>query len=456
LNCQIDQTCLSCTIVYDQQNTCGSRDGGEITGQMNCNPSQNSRLCVPACTNNAGCVNTQGSNCMMTGLCISCRSNADCQTGNQWNGDGGEITGQTLCVVSTGICTAACNGNYGSGTSSACTATAANCHISGICANCVNDADCAAQDGPPGTINRNVVCDLTTRICIDPFSCGTVAATSADNAGCQARYPGQGKQNCNRDGNCLTCSTNALCYQNDGGRIPSQPRCDGPTGTCVSCQSNTDCPAVAANCHFDGLCYDCRKPGQDCPTLDGPPGTQVRNMNCDSVTGICVDFCTMDAHCSDDSCYPRCQVERGCCVECTQNAHCPVAQWRGTERATRTVCDGDAGWICRSPVTVVVNDTIVCYTDDDCTNSADGGACSATENMCVECLFDTHCTDPNMPACATGEQTCVECVIDAHCASGLYCGSDNACHSVAREDYYSYASSVTVGFFSLLPLLFLH
>lgn len=384
---------------------------------------------------------------MANGVCFTCRSNVDCQTGNAWNGDGGETPGQTICNVASGICTSACTGNYLTATSFPCPSTAPNCHFSGLCVTCTNDADCAANDGPPGTTARNTVCG-SNGICVDPFSCGTTPATSVDNAGCRANYPTGGRNNCNADGNCLTCTTNALCFANDGGRIPKQPRCDASSGTCVSCQSNADCPAVAANCNNDGLCYDCRRfVGQGCPTVDGPPSTPRINPNCDPLTGICVDFCTQDSHCPD-SCYPHCQVERGCCVECTQNSHCPVQQWRGSQ-TSRTYCDGDMGWICTNPPGG--NSTgVVCETDADCALSTDGPACSYTENKCVTCLYDSHCSGTT-PACSTNEQTCVECVTDGHCSPGYYCDSDQLCYPLDRNFY----GSAVAASASFLPLLIL-
>jgi hypothetical protein len=33
-------------------------------------------------------------------------------------------------------------------------------------------------------------------------------------------------------------------------------------------------------------------------------------------------------------------------VECLSNADCPLAQWRGEEARTKTVCNSDLGYIC--------------------------------------------------------------------------------------------------------------
>jgi hypothetical protein len=120
-----------------------------------------------------------------------------------------------------------------------------------------------------------------------------------------------------------------------------------------------------------------------------------------------VDFCIQDSDCLD-ACKPRCQIERGCCVECTKDSECPVKQWRGTEMATKTKCDTRNGYQCTYPIT--------CTMDTDCTDSANP-ACSFSENKCVECRADAHCpkTGNNTGACDVGREKCVQCVSNAHC-----------------------------------------
>eukprot|EP01126_Amoeba_proteus_P066579 TRINITY_DN966_c0_g1_i1.p1 TRINITY_DN966_c0_g1~~TRINITY_DN966_c0_g1_i1.p1 ORF type:complete len:1053 (+),score=175.74 TRINITY_DN966_c0_g1_i1:73-3231(+) len=417
-NCQASGSCVSCQVTYTTT-TCSSSDGGEIKGQINCQLA--SSLCVDACATNADCIGTQGSNCMSSGLCLSCRSDGDCQSNNNWLGDGGETRGQTLCGAN-GICTSACTGNYGTATSFPCPSTAANCMSNGQCRSCTSDQDCATSDGPPGTLAINTVCSMSTGICIDPYSCGTVPALSTDNFGCQSQYPGQGRNNCWKDGTCASCTTNSDCYARDGGRTPQQPKCQSD-GTCGPCTSNDDCPSNAQNCNQDGFCYDC---GQfvtgSCVTLDGPPGWGAQH-NCDTYTGRCTDLCTLDSHCTD-SCYPKCQVDRGCCVECLNSADCPVAQWRGSE-TSNTYCDPVKGYICTSgPSNIPPTNPVECSMDKDCNASTGMVACSTSQGKCVGCLFDDHCTDPNKPSCNVGRQTCVQCTSDYNCPISFYCESD--------------------------------
>eukprot|EP01126_Amoeba_proteus_P029502 TRINITY_DN290_c0_g2_i10.p2 TRINITY_DN290_c0_g2~~TRINITY_DN290_c0_g2_i10.p2 ORF type:complete len:607 (+),score=124.87 TRINITY_DN290_c0_g2_i10:2027-3847(+) len=422
-NCQVGGSCQDCAVDY-VSSTCGTRDGGEVSGQINCFTT--TRLCIGRCSANSDCIGTQGLNCMSNGLCLTCRSNADCSTGNSWLGDGGEIPSQTICGAG-GICQSACTGNFGSATSNPCPSTAANCMYDGICRSCTGDSDCNSNDGPPQTSAKNIICS-SSGICVDPFSCGTVPATSSDNQGCQANYPGQAKNNCWADGSCRSCTSNTDCYSNDGGRVPKQPRCDVASGTCVGCTSNADCPSQAANCNRDGFCYDCRTfaAGSTCPLLDGPPGA-VAQPNCDPVTGTCVNFCTQDSHCTD-TCYPHCQIERGCCVECNTDRDCPLLQWRGAEK-NKMKCDTNAGYVCVGSMTPSAPTPavgVICQFDSDCGNTTTP-ACSVTQNKCVECLFDGHCTGA-MKACHVGAQHCVECVSSGYCQPGYYCGSDLSCH----------------------------
>eukprot|EP01126_Amoeba_proteus_P056042 TRINITY_DN69_c0_g1_i8.p1 TRINITY_DN69_c0_g1~~TRINITY_DN69_c0_g1_i8.p1 ORF type:complete len:513 (+),score=104.15 TRINITY_DN69_c0_g1_i8:677-2215(+) len=448
-NCQVGGSCMNCVVGYTSS-TCGSSDAGETPGQINCN--QASLICVNSCNTNSDCVGTQGSNCMSNGLCLSCRSAADClAANNNWGGDGGEIKGQTLCGAN-GICISACTGNFGTGGSNPCTSsTQGNCMSDGTCRACTNDQDCNANDGPPPGVNKNIVCNINTGICQDPYSCGTNPVTSTDNAGCQAQFPGQSKSNCWADGSCLSCTNNNDCFSRDGGRVPKQPRCDLTSGTCVGCQSNADCPSSAPNCNSDGFCYDCRtfSASSTCGSLDGPPGARAQ-PNCDTQTGICVDFCTADAHCLD-ACLPRCQLDRGCCVECTKNSDCPVNQWRGSER-NKTLCDTDLGYIC---VNYLSRDTptpapvIGCAMDSHCLPPTP--ACSPTQSRCVQCLFDTHCSSPT-PACSTNTQTCVGCTSDSHCSSGYYCDGDMMCKTIAFS-YVQSGTSLVVGLSTFLSLL---
>lgn len=333
---------------------------------------------------------------MANGVCLDCRDDTDCQTGNAWNGD---IKGNTLCdPTGTKQCYAACARNQD------CSAPTPNCMKTGRCGACSTTTDCPNNDGPPGQPSSaiNTVCD-PSGLCINPFMCDPTSSPQ-DNNGCKQSGTGN---NCMKGNTCLTCTKNADCV-NDGGFVPNQPKCDIPSGVCVECGSNNDCDGTGStlNCNDDGLCTTCTSfsNGVTCGNHDGPPGTTHINPNCDPVSNLCVDFCTADDQCLD-SCAPHCNLDRGCCVQCNVETDCPVKQWRQTQ-LVYTHCSDD--FMCTKQPEVYN-----CVHDDDCT-TAGKRACSPTQNLCVECIFDAHCSG-GTPACDVGAQKCVDCVNDAHC-----------------------------------------
>jgi hypothetical protein len=415
-NCQVGGSCQPCNVNHDTS-TCGTTDGGETPGQINCE--QSTRRCIGPCNSNNDCPGTQGANCMFNGLCLDCRSDADCQGNNRWNGDN---NGETLCDLGTKRCFKACASNND------CSAPTPNCMKDGRCAACGGSLDCPGNDGPPNQSPSaiNTVC-RNDGLCVDPFRCDP-STTPGDNNGCRANGNGN---NCMADLSCKTCTSNADC-NNDGGARPNQPKCDIASGTCVECGSNNDCDGTGKilNCNDDGLCSACTLfgAGVSCQNHDGPPGTGHINPNCDPLSDLCVDFCTADDQCQD-SCAPRCAIERGCCVECYDDDHCPVPQWRGSQ-LEYTECSAD--FMCVLPEGDEPSPDDFCNDDDDC-NTAGLPACSFTQNKCVECLYDDHCGGAT-PACDTGAQQCVDCTADHHCRNiddedgdDTYCDSNQQC-----------------------------
>jgi len=255
---------------------------------------------------------------------------------------------------------------------------------SGICQTCKMDSDCAS-DG--GEIPNQPFCNPATGICASPCLV---------NANCIG-FPGA---NCQRDGRCVTCTSSTTCGVFDGGEIPFQPTCNIPSGQCGSCTSNLDCPVGTPNCGSGGNCYFCNSPGFSCGISDGPPGGPNNYQpNCDSISGLCVDYCTDDSQCAGVNA-PHCQVDRGACVECAQNSHCPLSNWRGIQ-LNYTTCSVNS-------YTCVVG----CDVDEDCT-TADTPACSGTTRQCVDCVYDFHCHGTT-PICSSNLH-CVQCLSDSHC-----------------------------------------
>ena len=450
-NCQSNNLCVNC-VVSKTSTTCSSSDGGSPAGQPNCD--QASRLCVDACASNVDCTGTQGANCMANGVCFNCVDNSECATGNAWNGDMG---GQLTCNTNTGICFDCNAGNSGSKQQGDCSA-GLNCFANGLCKACASSSDCAGSadggqfpgqticdtssglcvspctsnndcpngfpncdkdgfcrscnsngypgcstnDGPPPA-GTNTVCG-SDGTCIDPYDC---TKHGGDQGGCPAN------QNCQKSGACIPCDSTvagAGCGSLDGGAAEDQPTCDTTTKLCAPCDGNfgsgtaAACGATAPNCNKDGSCISCST-DSTCGISDG--GRVTDQPHCDTQTHICVNYCTTDLQCRTvDSCNPYCAVDRGCCVECTANSHCPHTDtsygglaWRATE-ATRTVCQTET-YQCIHPVP-----TVACTLDSQCTGSLK--ACSPSQGVCVQCLFNSHCQSlTDTPICDVAAQQCV-------------------------------------------------
>eukprot|EP01127_Copromyxa_protea_P004479 TRINITY_DN1433_c0_g1_i1.p1 TRINITY_DN1433_c0_g1~~TRINITY_DN1433_c0_g1_i1.p1 ORF type:complete len:928 (-),score=122.14 TRINITY_DN1433_c0_g1_i1:168-2951(-) len=353
-NCQADGTCVSCASDAD----CGVRDGGENSGQTVCNTDLG--LCVTpfTCTDNESCEGHGGANCQADGTCISCTRDT---CGNL---DGGEKDKQPNCELSSRLCVDACE------TNNDCAGTQGhNCQADGVCISCTRDQDCA-NDG--GEVSGQTVCQTETGICIDP---------------CEVNDDCPEGQNCQADGSCKACRSDNDCVF-DGGEKEGEPVCRD--GICTGCTSNSQCPLYRPTCGADGICFHCALAG--CIGASAP--------NCLAETGLCVATCTLDEHCQDE-CNPYCNLEKGCCVECLENEHCPHQNWEGV-RTSFEVCSA-------------LTDTCVagCLHDVDCEDSEDGPACSPTESKCVGCLYDSHCEDDeDYPVCDSHQQICVASVHD--------------------------------------------
>eukprot|EP01126_Amoeba_proteus_P032773 TRINITY_DN3200_c0_g1_i3.p1 TRINITY_DN3200_c0_g1~~TRINITY_DN3200_c0_g1_i3.p1 ORF type:complete len:844 (-),score=78.05 TRINITY_DN3200_c0_g1_i3:138-2669(-) len=407
-NCQSTGQCASCKTDAD----CGSLDGGEIPQQKICDPGRG--LCVSSCRTNLDCEHsTTGTNCMVDGTCLSCKTDADCG-----KLDGGEHPGDPRCNAKLGICDTPfkCLNN------SMCNNTA-NCQADGSCLACVPDS-CGVldNDGQPN-------CNVTSRLCVS--KCKT-------NSDCQDT---QGS-NCQKDGLCKSCTSNTDCGENDGGEKPDEITCNTVTGLCGPCMSNSDCPTTAANCGQTGVCFSCSAPGKNCETMDGPPNSTIQ-PHCDAYSGICITGCTADVHCTDD-CLPHCDLDRHCCVECLQNSDCPHPNWRGSA-LQRTTCAKDT-FTCKNGCSVDADcppSVPACGTDGKCTQcvtdahcQGDLTACDTATGQCVQCKMDKHCAHFGSKACSVTEHRCVACLYDSHCMPGLYCLTEQTtCHQCVYDSH---------------------
>jgi len=114
--------------------------------------------------------------------------------------------------------------------------------------------------------------------------------------------------------------------------------------------------------------------------------------------------------------------------------------WRNKE-ATRTVCNWATNK-CIAPPPV-----LACFTDSGCAPSLSATACSATQGVCVGCVFDSHCGGVT-PACDTGRQVCVACTSNIHCNA-----STPFCHADSRTCATSNAGTLMVGVMAVLVMM---
>ena len=91
------------------------------------------------------------------------------------------------------------------------------------------------------------------------------------------------------------------------------PLCDAPSGECIECMVNADCPTVERNlCDPDThRCAEC--------TVDGHCHSTPEV--CSKFLGACAVPCTTVADCPTAT-DPYCDTQIGFCVECKTNADC--------------------------------------------------------------------------------------------------------------------------------------
>ncbi|MEQ9321072.1 MAG: hypothetical protein RIF41_18055 [Polyangiaceae bacterium] len=187
---------------------------------------------------------------------------------------------------------------------------------------------------------------------------------------------------------CVACVTDDHCAETSPGS-----RCS-PSGECVACLSEADCPSGVCDAS-SGSCLECATDA-DC---DG--------QRCDE--GVCVECL------SDDDCPGRCSARR--CVECVEDSHCDPPHCLD-EQCVACVVESDC-----EPSFTCDEELHVCKhghcsdkmphpneTDDDC-----GG-------VCPPCGVDGVCVDGD--DCASGicvDQVCQPCQDSTNCPPDAYC-----------------------------------
>eukprot|EP01126_Amoeba_proteus_P058082 TRINITY_DN7453_c0_g2_i2.p1 TRINITY_DN7453_c0_g2~~TRINITY_DN7453_c0_g2_i2.p1 ORF type:complete len:730 (+),score=158.80 TRINITY_DN7453_c0_g2_i2:131-2191(+) len=389
-NCQKTQQCINCRSNSD----CGSLDGGEVTDQSVCD--LGTGLCG-SCSTNLQCLGAMGNNCQLSGMCKTCISNSDCGSL-----DGGEVPGQSICNVLSGICEGPCSRNQDCSSK-----TGKNCQSDGTCFSCRTDSDCGALDG--GETPGQSQCIPELGLCTTPFTCTT-------NPSCIPHGGG----NCQKNLACVICTGTETCGVNDGGTVPNQPNCNLLIGTCIdSCRTNLDCSQTqGSNCQASGVCQSCNTNG-DCGVNDG--GEVTLQPICNPSTGYCESACTTNLDCSHNQ-GKNCQKD-GSCVSCVTSSNCGI--FDGGESPNQLECNVATG-LCQDP--------FKCLDNPSCVGR--GGANCQADKSCKNCLSSADCgvldggEVPRQPICNTTTGLCGYCKSDRDCPKdNPNCGADGTCYA---------------------------
>jgi len=355
---------------------------------------------VCSATNSTECTGATPLCDVPTNTCVGCLTNANC-------------SGQKPICDSSALTCRACTSNADcSAPTPECASSGPN---SGECVLCLVDANC-----PPATPRCT-----TTNTCVQCLSgsdCG--GDTPVCNGGtCQA---------CSSDSNCggatPACEVWGACGQctasNSSACTGSTPECDYPSGTCVSCEFNSDCAGNTPT-------YTCRACASNADCVNNPGGSacQLTGMK----AGSCV-VCAQDSDCTS-SAAPKCDTVANECVACLTSGDCsgstPVCN-------ASNICVGCLSNSDCSGATPVCNPTSSqcagCQNDyamnnpgplscptaalGACQPSGSCGLCSATDNTACASL-------PATPVCIPATATC-GCVADTNCSANHYCSTVGA------------------------------
>ncbi len=181
----------------------------------------------------------------------------------------------------------------------------------------------------------------------------------------------------------LSCpsSTRAL----DAGLGPRDAAVDA-SGDGGAAERQVDCRVEGCD-PADRLCHPESHQCVECYETSHCEGDQPA---CNLDSGRCVE-CTADADCQDVA-LPACRAQSNTCVECQSDAQCGRSE----------VCNASAG-LCTSR----------CLTPGGCPQA--GSYCDVDRELCVACLEDAHCDEPDAPQCDTRTGQCVQCVNDTPC-----------------------------------------
>jgi hypothetical protein len=270
------------------------------------------------------------------------------------------------------------------------------CSSSGLCSDCLGDADCEAH----GARER---CDDVEGA--DTFGQCVECRTDRD---CDDLDEPQ----CGDDGLCAPCDDDAACE--DRG---DAPRCDTDAGRCVECVEHLDCGNPTPQCSGDRACEAC----DDDDACDGRDGTEVcDDSDHDELGGTCVECTPSDFDCGEGAgdaskvcnsltreCSDELEESADVCDECVSDAQCQpgaLCVRQTFDDPTDDPDEGDIeiGWFCTWRVDAADGPDGDCFDEPPYVEQLDGVTSldGTTRDVCVlgrstcpahEDFFDKDC-----------------------------------------------------------------
>ncbi len=276
------------------------------------------------------------------------------------------------------------------------------------CAECLQDSHC-----PSGRICKADRCVVGE--CKANKDCaGGLTCTNSRCRECAANTDCPGGRKCDSIGRCVRCLVDTDC-------AASGQTCDKVHGTCYLNQARTSCMPCQqdSDCSALHLCTErvfgdikekvCTKrcvQDSDCPDYD-TTNKSSRGYFCNTTATVpycaplwssqaCGALWTDRKPCKDPS---ACGASSGVCS--SEEARCNVGC--GNDRQC------PSGYSCKYGAC-----TKGCTGDADCNGIQ---KCHTSLKLCVSCLANADCKDPENAVCDTQQGRCVPCVTDAECLS---------------------------------------
>ena len=432
-----------------------------LQGGEECEPGMNNSFC------------SQGYNAITVGCNGSCNWNThpeECY----FCGDG-RVTNTTLTYgVQVFNISEVCdtNGNLGVPNHAICNNDCLDWHcasgyqkVGNQCVQCSSDNDC----GPCNTCNAGVCEPLTGDGWTNNFagcngscnycSSGTCLNYSSGKHGCsdcKSCSVSAGVASCanvafgqdpNGDcsGGCNNCDGAGYCVDNNS----SCPSGSCSNGTCVACNSNTDCTSPCEVCNTNSHTCESGCDTSNCQTcINGSCG-----FGCDAgdtcENGSCLE-CTEDSNCGsceeciNNTCqntcvspnFLHCNTGSNSCVQCLADSNCPTGkicnssnicvpapECFGTSLCTFGSCKSCVSGNCVSFCNTSPN--IYCNSSTNhcapCQGALGCGPCQTCSNGTCQ----NNCVLPNLLNCNIGTNSCVQCLSDSNCPNGQVCDLSN-------------------------------